>query len=269
MTLGESMKAFTLIELLVVIAIIAILAGLLFPVFAQAKEAAKAASCLSNLNQVGLALRLYQADYDDMWAPSFTQSSNPGFAPQQSWIGYDNNNSPEVNGEYGNVDLPPTGPEQPGLIDVYLKSDAVKRCPAIPSSWQTGYAINGFSASISSAYYTTNPEAAGNEYGPSNKTESAPNGYIVSLAANDSEIDEPSDTLTLWEHEANVPVCNFLQTYDWLYQAPNLQETIQHFHFLHGQGSNTMWADGHAKSMQYGQLRRPMFSCRKDIYPAD
>ena len=58
-------KAFTLIELLVVIAIIAILAAILFPVFAQAKLAAKKIAGLSNAKNLGLALQIYQNDYDD------------------------------------------------------------------------------------------------------------------------------------------------------------------------------------------------------------
>jgi catechol 2,3-dioxygenase-like lactoylglutathione lyase family enzyme len=57
-----------LIELLVVIAIIAILAAILFPVFAQAKQSAKQTQCMSNERNLGLAMLLYQNDYDDRFA---------------------------------------------------------------------------------------------------------------------------------------------------------------------------------------------------------
>jgi prepilin-type N-terminal cleavage/methylation domain-containing protein/prepilin-type processing-associated H-X9-DG protein len=57
-------KGFTLIELLVVIAIIALLMGILMPALNAAKDQGRRASCMSNMRQVGVALMMYQNEYE-------------------------------------------------------------------------------------------------------------------------------------------------------------------------------------------------------------
>src|SRR4028118_1628834 len=97
-------SAFTLIELLVVIAIISLLAAILFPVFAQAREKARQTACVSNLKQIGLAVRMYVQDYDETF---------PIFHAYNSAI-------------------PPGQPGHKGVeveLEPYAKSRDIFRCP--------------------------------------------------------------------------------------------------------------------------------------------
>jgi len=107
---------FTLIELLVVIAIIAILAGILFPVFARAREKARQAACMSNLKQIGIAVRMYAQDHHDLLPMANEYPASP----------------PPADGYH-------QGP--PAIYDVldsYTRNKQIFRCPSDKDQmWQT------------------------------------------------------------------------------------------------------------------------------------
>ena len=68
----EVSKAFTLVEMLVVIAIIGMLAALLLPALARSKLMAQRSVCISNLKQIGLAVKMYANDHGDVLPASAT-----------------------------------------------------------------------------------------------------------------------------------------------------------------------------------------------------
>lgn len=113
---------FTLIELLAVISIIAILAAILFPVFAKARSRARESIALSNLKQIGNALTMYTADYDEHL---------PNRWP--IWNGYGEFYWKVENGEL------------PSLLNPYVKNPAVWYSPEdrLSNPGVTSFALNG------------------------------------------------------------------------------------------------------------------------------
>ena len=147
---SRSVKGFTLIELLVVIAIIAILAAILFPVFAQAREKARSASCESNLKQITLGFMQYQQDNDERFMATVTERQAPAGTPDTA------------------AGRAPYSYRM--ILDPYVKSQAVYKCPSAPP-WPTTGAGNWYptdygchlneaniAGATEQAFYQANPD---------------------------------------------------------------------------------------------------------------
>lgn len=72
-------KGLTLMELLIVITIIAILLGLVVVVVFELRWRTGVAQCVSNLGQIGLALRMYAQDWNGFAPPYYTSLSPEEF----------------------------------------------------------------------------------------------------------------------------------------------------------------------------------------------
>lgn len=113
--------AFTLVELLAVIAIVGVLTTLLFTAGGLARERGKSITCLSNLRQMGVALRLFESDHKGRLPSSSHLRAADGTS--LSWI---------------NTLVP------------YLGPDFIGRCPSAPGHpAKVTYALNDLLTDLS------------------------------------------------------------------------------------------------------------------------
>ena len=86
--------AFTLIELLVVIAIIALLMSILLPSLTKARNLAKQVVCLTNTKGLGLAVRLYLQENNDVFLLIPTNNGWRGVGKKGTAKDYDTDDRP-------------------------------------------------------------------------------------------------------------------------------------------------------------------------------
>ena len=217
--------AFTLIELLVVIAIIAILAAILFPVFARARENARRSSCQSNLKQMGLGILQYAQDYDEKNPlRRFLPSVAPNF-DDNSWR---------------------------SVIQPYIKSTQLFRCPSNPDNTKTTYdpeftrSYAGNCNWVGGSPSATQPASAQDETGFFGQA------FPLSL----SQLDSPSELIAVTEmwHVPYVTIIvdrNDLTFDDTPNGGQNWTNIYGNALFAGHLGtSNYLFADGHVKSMR-------------------
>lgn len=271
-------RAFTLIELLVVIAIIAILAAILFPVFAQAREAAKKTQCLSNAKQIGLATMMYVNDNEDCY---------PAWAAKQ----------PPING--GNTNF--TAPD--AQIMPYVKNNHIFTCPIdntprmSPNSvlFQDGkYRTMAIKRSYQYTGNINTVERNGFDRNTGvNEWVGVTPGDWIYRGGNGSELDEPASTipwLEVWPITQNDPYvggiwgsgfidCDVYKLAGRKYPSTSPADslppgctstnllsakvTIGHMRTQ----TVTIFSDGHAKALLWGELRKNDFFLFKSKKP--
>ncbi len=233
-------RGFTLIELLVVIAIIAILAAILFPVFAQAREAARKATCQANLKQLGSAITMYSQDYDERYPGA--GDPNGGWQAAQGFTLIQTPTST----------VSPPAPTSPRfamwtyLIQPYVKNWKIFQCPSSRKTWNPFSSIS-FKDDLYFSYTY--------------------NGILIGTGQ--ARMLTPAGTVLVWEGNGDMqthhgtganPVIADINTAP----APKLYSSSSRCvwynqtqfgrvnTFVHGQGMNYLFADGHVKWLPSG-----------------
>lgn len=97
----RSKRAFTLIELLVVIAIIGLLLAIIMPALKKAKSYSQKISCQNNLHQFGIAMSIYESEYNYTFRNFKSAIGMTSAARRKHWFTKEGGT-----GDYSHEDMP-------------------------------------------------------------------------------------------------------------------------------------------------------------------
>lgn len=271
----QKRRAFTLIELLVVIAIIAILAAILFPVFAQAREKARQTACLSNLKQIGLALSMYQSDYDSMYPPS----QLPSTVPNVSWPTMI---APYIKNEQVFV-CPDTtqttfGPDKTYIVSTTKVYTGQTRTAVSFGTLTAGDGTSIAPFAVNALSYGRNfiTDATGSWSTPNFKTASnTKSGFVTTgttLSVAEAQIEDPAGTIHICDAMTGTAPPNDPTVQGNSIRGIQAENRTDHFNtdtaskvsYRHGGGFEALMGDGHAKYRKYGSTTACDWSIQDD-----
>ncbi|MEN6372258.1 MAG: hypothetical protein ABFD64_09630 [Armatimonadota bacterium] len=112
----------------IIVAIVLVFGPLMFPLFAKNRDGFRKATCQSNLKELGVAVQLYQGDYNDMMPSSFL------YGGRKTW---DKSDFTHFAKERGTLPPPPGAKSStwPMLLYQYIKNkpEDTLWCPSDPN----------------------------------------------------------------------------------------------------------------------------------------
>jgi prepilin-type N-terminal cleavage/methylation domain-containing protein/prepilin-type processing-associated H-X9-DG protein len=204
-------RGFTLIELLVLIAIMAILVALLLPALSASKQRAWTVSCNSNLHQIGMGMRMFAEDHNELF--------------------------PESGGVilWGQINPTTTNSSWMEQITSYVGNTNAYNCPAnveLPATMQGPF--NYFNG-VRAAYVV-----AGDTFAPVKSTVILfPSAYVLGGDVAGTNSDNTTFRFDPLDADKDDYAFNCVGGA----ADPNITEYWQ----IHNKGQNIMFADGHTK----------------------
>ena len=245
----DGRRGFTLIELLVVIAIIAILAALLLPALSKAKQKAQAINCLSNMRQVGIAMRLYMDDNRGQLIYWRRDANMTGFQYVSS-----------VDSSFiVHIDQFVYWPDS-FRLGGYLKSANSFNCPSLQAKvTDTTNNVLGIGMNLPTLareYLWVDKQNPVNEKDVSNPSQTVVFADSGKIASSPTPTANNADD---WQEDTSASVIGgqYFAAFDVpsFYPGPNTWITVGRLSIpRHNKRLNTSWFDGHADSVRNSSL---------------